>query len=118
MKIIGIVGSRRRNSKEDFQAVEKAFLAIYEEGDEIVSGGCPKGADSFAEYLASKHQVPIKIHYAKWNRYGNIAGFMRNSDIAIEADILIACVAEDREGGTEDTIQKFTSLMKGKVIIV
>lgn len=104
---IGIVGSRRRNSQADFLLIEKAFLNIYREGDEIVSGGCPFGGDRFAEMIAKKYQVPIKIHYAKWNIYHNAAGFKRNGDIARDADILIASAAEDRTGGTEDTIKKF-----------
>jgi hypothetical protein len=110
-KVIGIVGSRRRDSDEDFKQCEKIFLSIYEPGDEIVSGGCPKGADRFAEVLAKKHQTPIKIYYAQWNKLGRGAGFARNTDIARDADELIAVVAEDRKGGTEDTVKKF---LKGK----
>ena len=45
MKYIGIVGSRRRNTEEDFQIVKKELLSIYVVGDIIVSGGCPKGGD-------------------------------------------------------------------------
>lgn len=115
MKWIGIVGSRRRNSIADMIKVEETFLRIYEDGDMIVSGGCPQGADAFAEAIAKKHQVPIMIHYAKWNKLGKAAGFIRNGDIAEEADVLIACVAEDRTGGTEDTIEKFRKRNKPQV---
>ena len=101
------MGSRCRDSEEDFKATEKIFLSLYESGDEIVSGGCPKGGDKFAERLAKKYQVPIKIYYAQWNKLGRGAGFARNTDIARDADCLIAVVAEDRKGGTEDTIKKF-----------
>ena len=107
MKTIGIVGSRRRNSKDDFNLVERKFLDLYEDGDEIVSGGCAKGADAMAEHLAKKHQVPMKIYYAQWDRLGKRAGFARNTNIAEDADHLIACVAGDRTGGTEDTVRKF-----------
>ena len=107
MKYIGIVGSRRRNSFPDYIKVHQAFLSIYNPGDRIVSGGCPQGADHFAEQIAKKEQVPILIHYAQWNKCGKAAGFIRNGDIAQEATTLIACVAEDRTGGTEDTIKKF-----------
>lgn len=107
MKKIGIVGSRRRDSKEDFKLCEETFLSIYEDGDEIVSGGCPRGADNFAEILAKKHQVPIKIYYAQWDKLGKRAGFARNGDIAQDADVLIAMVSSDRKGGTEDTAKKF-----------
>jgi hypothetical protein len=104
---IGIVGSRRRNHPDDFELVKKAFKSIYRRGDRIVSGGCPKGADKFAEEIAKVFRVPITIHYADWEYYGKSAGFVRNGDIAKESDILIAAVAPDRTGGTEDTIKKF-----------
>jgi hypothetical protein len=107
MKTIGIIGTRGRNTKKDFDAVEKKFLEIYNDGDHIVSGGCPQGGDRFAEVIAKKHQVPIKIHYAQWNKFGETAGFKRNTDIARESVDLIACVDPNRRGGTEDTIKKF-----------
>ena len=107
MKTIGIVGSRSRNSLKDQIAVHQAFKKIYQDRDYIVSGGCPSGADRFAEIIAKKEQVPITIYYAQWGKLGKAAGFIRNGDIAIKADVLIACVAEDRTGGTEDTIKKF-----------
>ena len=119
MKRIGIVGTRSRNTFVDKNIVIRAFKAIYEEGDEIVSGGCEEGADSFAEYIAKSMQVPIKIYYAKWKLHGKSAGFLRNTDIAKDSDILIACVSKDRTGGTEDTIKKFKKLKtKGKIILV
>jgi len=106
-KTIGIIGTRRRDSEKDFKACKDVFFSIYKDGDEIVSGGCPKGADSMAEAIAKKYQIPIKIYYAQWDKLGKRAGFARNTDIARDADNLIAVVAEDRTGGTEDTIKKF-----------
>lgn len=137
-KIIGIVGSRRRDTLVDFNLVEGAFRHPYEPGDRIVSGGCPQGGDRFAEIiaielaapgryklescflwsLAQRHHLikelgaPIIIHHAHWEKHGRAAGFLRNNLIARDADLLIACVAADRTGGTEDTIGKF--LRKGK----
>ncbi len=113
MKKIGIVGSRRRNAAHDLDAVVKAFFQIYELGDSIVSGGCPKGGDRFAEIIASVEEVPITIHKADW-KLGRHAGFLRNTTIAEESDVLIACVADDRKGGTEDTINKFQRLGKSQ----
>ena len=118
MKIIGIVGSRRRNLQSDLEACHKAFLEVYEDGDQIVSGGCPQGGDAFAEWIAKKEQIPITIHYARWKKYGKAAGFIRNGAIAEDADILIACVTSDRTGGTEDTILKFEALGKDKLIVL
>ena len=116
MKTIGIVGSRRRNTSADKTLVYHKFQELYEDGDEIVSGGCPQGADAFAEWIAKVDQVPIKIYYAQWNKLGKRAGFARNGDIAKDADILLACVSSDRTGGTEDTIKKFGT--KDEVILV
>lgn len=112
MKTIGIVGSRRRDSIADYKLCEKAFLEIYEKGDTIVSGGCPKGGDRFAEMIADLHDIPIKIHKAEWDKFGKAAGFKRNTYIAEDADIIIAVVAADRTGGTEDTLKKADKMGK------
>lgn len=127
MQIIGIVGSRSRVGPEVVKAVEQAFLATYKDGDRIVSGGCPVGADRIAEILAKKHQASITIHYAQWRIYGKPAGFIRNEFIAQDADLLIASVSQDRKGGTENTIQHFlkklgiteeAAIKVGKLILV
>lgn len=118
MKIIGIVGSRRRNSEEDYQKLLAKFKEVYEVDDEIVSGGCPKGADRFAEMLALHCQVPIKIYYAEWNRLGKSAGYIRNAYIAGDADVLIALVSDDRTGGTESTIKEYLKLGKTQLILI
>ncbi len=115
---IGIIGSRRRNETNDYALVVKKFFEVYKEGDIIVSGGCPLGADAFAEKIARLYQIPILIHYARWNQFGKGAGFIRNNDIARDSDILIACVAKDRLGGTEDTIKKYCKLNKQSLIII
>ena len=107
IKRIGIIGSRRRNSILDFKKIENAFSKVYNGGDWIVSGGCPKGGDRFAENIAKEYGIPILIFYPNWQKYGKAAGFVRNGDIADNSDVLIACVSEDRKGGTEDTIKKF-----------
>lgn len=120
MKYIGIVGSRRRNRIRDYKLVEKAFVQEYQDGDIIVSGGCRQGADRFAEDIARKYGVPILIYHTDWGRYGKSAGFVRNGSIVIKAYVLIACVANDRTGGTEDTIKKFqeTYGQNRKVVLV
>lgn len=115
---IGIVGSRRRNSANDNIAMLVAFDKVYKLGDRIVSGGCPKGGDNFAEHLAKCRGLTITIHYPDWNGpAGKGSGFVRNSYIARDCDILIALVADDRIGGTEDTIKKAQKLGK-RVILV
>lgn len=115
-KCIGIVGSRRRDSDLDWMICCDEFAKVYKPGDAIVSGGCPKGADAFAEQIARMHGLTIVIHHADWNGIGKAAGFVRNTKIAQDCDVLIALVASDRSGGTEDTIKKAMKL-KRKVIL-
>ena len=105
-KVIGIVGSRRRNTYHDYLECIKVFNKIYEPDDVLVSGGCLKGGDNFATRIAKERGFSITIHFPDWRRFGKIAGFKRNTLIANDCDVLIAVVAPDRTGGTEDAIKK------------
>jgi hypothetical protein len=119
--IIGIIGSRRRNSQSDKILIEQVLLKIMQDDKDITvcSGGCPKGGDLFAEQLAVKYRLPMILHRADWNGKGRTAGFIRNTLIAESSDILIACASTDRTGGTEDTIKKFKKMKPfGEVILV
>lgn len=111
-KSIGIIGSRRRDSGRDQKAVREKFFEIYRDGDTIVSGGCRKGGDRFAEKIAKDNGIPILIFHANWNLHGNSAGMIRNGDIALNSDVIIACVAGDRTGGTENTIESYIKKCK------
>lgn len=121
MKRIIIIGSRSRDTNQDMLLVEAALLKIYEEGDILVSGGCSKGGDRFAELLSKKYDIPMIIWKPKWEIDGVFrrwAGFERNTTIVNNGDVVIACVAIDRKGGTEDTINKFKKRMpSGEVIL-
>lgn len=131
---VGIVGSRRRNSDEDYRLVREKFFELWEpDRTVIVSGGCPEGGDRFAEMIAAELGLPrqtllsgvpdaqvsgprIRIHLPHHKAFmetdprwrSTVANYARNGLIARDArDALIACVAPDRSGGTEDTIKKF-----------
>jgi len=122
VKTIGIVGSRRRNTEEDFWQVRGEFQRIFQKGDNIISGGCLKGGDKFAERLAKIYNIPIIIHYPNKENLDPILikknsraayaviNYARNTLIAQDSDVLIACVTPDRKGGTEDTIKKFVKI--------
>lgn len=117
MKFIGIVGSRRRDSHDDYNLLLRVFDIIYQPDDCIVSGGCWKGADRFAEMIAAQRGISMLVYSADWEQHGRIAGFLRNTDIANTSDVLIALPAPDRTGGTEDTITKFLKTGRRLVIV-
>ena len=118
---LGIVGSRTRNSQEDYQIVEDIVLDFHKKHVRkliLVSGGCSKGADNFAEQIKDKFGIPILIFppdkiKLKTLNTGNykkdyaIIAYERNSEIAKASAVLLALVADNRVGGTEDTIRKF-----------
>lgn len=108
---LGIVGSRRRNSQEDKAIIKARILAL--RPTLIISGGCPQGADRFAEELAKELGIPTKIFHPQIPKSGAPrwvyakAYFARNELIAKLSDRLIALVSTDRKGGTENTIGYF-----------
>jgi len=114
-KNIGIIGTRKRNIITDYHCVQDAFFKIYQKGDWIVSGHCPKGGDAFAEKIAFGHGIPILIFPPEKLRREFF--FARNTLIAEESDIIIACLINPHHsleeiyrrtsGGSEDTIKKF-----------
>lgn len=116
MKKIGIIGTRRRDSSLAYKVVYDKFLEIYEEGDWIISGGCEKGGDRFAEVIAKKDGVPILIFYPNKKKGYPACLFMRNTDVATQSDVIIACVATDRTGGTEDTLKKFKKVKSNGIV--
>jgi len=130
-EIIGIIGTRSRNTQRDYYSVEDALFKIYKPGDWLCSGSCHAGGDRFAEIISKKYGIPILLFPANWqhvwtgeryekvSKYNPKAGFERNTPIAEYSTILIACVSLNRTGGTEDTIQKFEGLgKKDKLILV
>lgn len=107
---LGVVGSRRRDTPADKELIRQAILKF--DRPVLVSGGCKRGADAFAEELAAELGLEIIVFlpdlYGVKTRFDYAARcYARNTLIADESDRLIACVAPDRKGGTEDTIKKF-----------
>jgi len=103
---IGIVGSRRRTDRD---AVE-ACIAELAPDTVVVTGGA-RGPDRWAEQAARARGFGVVVHEpdlgearARWQatrRY-----HARNQVIIDDSDRIIAFVAPDRTGGTEDTIRR------------
>lgn len=88
MKTI-VAGSREY---DDYVFLKKVLDEI---GDttEIFSG-CARGADQLGIRYARENKIPLKAYPANWEKYGskgkNNAGHMRNVEMSIDAERLVA----------------------------
>jgi hypothetical protein len=103
---VGVVGSRRRTDRE---AVE-AYIAELAPGTVVITGGA-KGPDQWAEQAARIRGLEVIVHEpdldgarTRWQAAERF--YARNQRIVDDADLVIAFVAPDRTGGTEDTIRR------------
>jgi len=116
-KIIGIIGTRRRNNLFAFKKIRETFKKIYNEDDIICSGGRSKGGDRCAEQIAKEEGIELITFYSSYKQHSKYASFIRNGKIANKSDILIACVIRPEDGiekvlkrekgETEDIVKKF-----------
>lgn len=77
---VAIVGSRTINDEDlvvKFIEESHSFDPTY---DKIISGGS-RGVDSIAEKYAKANKIRTVIFVPNWEKYGEQAGFIRNSDI-------------------------------------
>lgn len=120
----GIVGSRRRNTLRDIKIVNRLVEWLLEKHETvvIVSGGCPQGADAFAERAAELWGTPKRIYHidkeganTRWE-FTNRA-YSRNKKIAETSTAVFALVSEDRTGGTENTIKHALDLKRPVFLI-
>ena len=80
-----IAGSR---SVTDYSLLLKAIKDSGFDITTVISGAAP-GADSLGEWYAQEHNILLEVYPAKWNLYGNSAGYIRNKEMADVAD---ACI--------------------------
>lgn len=80
----------------------------------IVSGGA-KGADTLAQKFALEYQLDMIVYKPDWKRFGKRAGFIRNTEIIENSDVVIA-FWDGSSNGTKDSITK--AKQKNKIVIV
>ena len=103
---VGVVGSRRRT---DCETVEAAMAALAP-GTIVITGGA-RGPDRWAEEAARTRGLEVVVHEAdldgvrvRWQAAERF--YARNQRIVDDSEMVIAFVAPDRTGGTEDTIRQ------------
>jgi len=112
MKVI-IAGSRSFDSYEFLRQSCDSILHCYD-SVEVVSGTA-KGADKLGEYYAESREFAIKRFPANWNLRGKSAGYLRNTEMANYADMLI-CFWDGESLGTKHMIDFATK--KGLKVFV
>lgn len=106
MKVI-VAGSREGFvARNVFEAIEESNFLI----TEIVSGTA-RGVDKDGEYYARCNKLSLKQFPANWNLYGKAAGHIRNKEMALYADALVA-VWDGKSPGTKNMIETMKSLNK------
>ncbi len=107
---VGVIGSRGFN---DYALVVKTLNPI---DISMIISGHAIGADRLAERYALENNIETKIFLPDWQTHGKIAGFLRNTDIVNESELIVAFWDQNSKG-TKDSIDKANKLGK-KVIIV
>ncbi|MEA1980842.1 MAG: hypothetical protein U9N54_07710, partial [candidate division Zixibacteria bacterium] len=62
-----------------------------------------KGVDKLGEEYAEQNYIPLLKFPANWNKYGKRAGYVRNEEMANNADALIA-IWDGKSKGTNHMI--------------
>lgn len=106
MKVI-IAGGRDCWNAE---LVIKAIAASRFHIDEVVCGKAA-GVDTLGERWAQWAGLPVAEFPADWDQYGKAAGPIRNKQMAVYADALIA-VWDEKSRGTANMIKTMDSLGK------
>ena len=103
---VGIVGSRKRTDQETVRAIVAGLPS-----DAVVVSGGACGVDAWAAAAARARGLQVVEHLpdmagavTRWERTERF--YARNAQIAEGCDRLVALVADDRKGGTEDTIRR------------
>lgn len=82
-----ITGSRNWTDKD---WVWQVLDEMVEDGDTIVHGACPTGADYFADLWCKERHIQVERHPADWDTYGKAAGPIRNQHmVAKGADVCV-----------------------------
>jgi len=107
---VAVIGSRSFN---DYEEVKRILSNI--QITEIISGGAA-GADTLGEQYAKENNIPTKIFKPDWEKHGKVAGFLRNTDIVNESELVVA-FWDGESKGTKDSISKAYEQNK-KVLVI
>lgn len=93
-----VTGSR---TWTDTTAIRDALAEVWSPDTVLVHGGCPRGADQFADACWTRWGGQVERHPANWDRDGKTAGFVRNrAMVEAGADLCLAFIHNSSRGAT------------------
>lgn len=107
-----VAGGREFNNYYALEAKLLYYLKNKMPDVEIVCG-LAKGADNLGKVFGIRHKLKVNEFPADWDKHGKSAGYLRNSEMADNADALVA-FWDGKSKGTGHMI----SLAKQKGILV
>jgi hypothetical protein len=107
---VAVIGGRGFDNYELLKSTLDQFIIT-----RIVSGGA-KGADKLSERYAKENNIPTEIYLPDWDLFGKKAGFLRNTTI-IENSELVVAFWNSKSRGTRDSIGKANKLKKNTFIV-
>ncbi len=112
---IAIIGSRTFTNYQLLEDIVDQYKNVNQVHYTAVVSGGAKGADTLAERYAEKNNLKKIIYYPDWDRYGKKAGFLRNTTIIEDADVVFA-FWDGHSMGTLDSINKAKE--RNKTVII
>jgi hypothetical protein len=82
----------------------KATLNDFDDNSILIISGNARGADKLGEQYGQEYNYFCQVMPADWNKYGKRAGYLRNAQMAKEADALIA-FWDGQSRGTQHMIE-------------
>jgi len=98
MKVI-IAGSR---GFKDYALLKQTMNDLDYDVTQVISGTA-RGADELGEKWAKENNIPVKQYPADWAQHGRKAGYVRNMEMVLIADGLVA-FWDGKSRGTSHTI--------------
>lgn len=99
-----IVAGGRDFSDYEYLRSSLDFLLQNITGPIVIVSGTAKGADKLGEQYAAEKGYAVLRFPADWDRFGKAAGYMRNEQMAKNADVLVA-FWDGTSKGTKNIIQ-------------
>ena len=99
-----IVGGRDFNNYELLKQTVNQFISDNSEANPYIVCGRARGADTLGEKFAREYSYKIRYYLADWSTYGKSAGFVRNVEMAENADALVA-FWDGKSSGTKHMIE-------------